>query len=52
MALYEDHWGRRLRYPIIYFDVRKAGVIGPYFDHQAMEKVKIIQEMLKTTQSR
>ncbi|WMV19700.1 hypothetical protein MTR67_013085 [Solanum verrucosum] len=35
-----------------WFEVSKAGLIGPELVHQAMEKVKVIQERLKTEQSR
>ncbi|KAH0637697.1 hypothetical protein KY289_037612 [Solanum tuberosum] len=47
-ALYE----RRCRSPIGWFEVVEAGLIGPDLVHQAMEKVKVIQEKLKTAQSR
>ncbi|XP_069144528.1 uncharacterized protein [Solanum lycopersicum] len=50
-APYEAIYGRRCRYPIGWFKVGKAGLIGPNLVHQAMEKVKVIQERLKITQS-
>ena len=52
MAPYEALYGRRCRYPIGWFEVGEAGLIGPDLVHQAMEKVKVIQERLKTVQSR
>ncbi|WMV14317.1 hypothetical protein MTR67_007702 [Solanum verrucosum] len=52
MAPYEALYGRRCRSPIGWFEVGEAGLIGPYLVHQAIEKVKVIQERLKTAQSR
>jgi len=51
MAPYEDLYRRRCRSPIGWFEVGEVGLIGPDLVHQAMEKVKVIQERLKTTQS-
>ncbi|WMV25861.1 hypothetical protein MTR67_019246 [Solanum verrucosum] len=51
MAPYEALYGRRCRSPIGWFEVGEAGLIGPDLVHQAMEKVKVIQERLKTAQS-
>ena len=51
MAPYEALYGRRCRSPIWLFKVSKSGLIGQDLVHQAMEKVKVIQERLKTTQS-
>ncbi|KAH0706092.1 hypothetical protein KY289_011168 [Solanum tuberosum] len=45
-------YGRRCKSPIGWFEVDEAGLIGPDLVHQAMKKVKIIQERLKTAQSR
>ena len=36
----------------MWFEVSEAGLIGPDLVHQAMEKVKVIQESLKAAQSR
>ena len=47
-ALYE--W--RCRSLIGWFEVGEAGLIGPDLVHQAMENVRVIQERLKTGQSR
>ncbi|KAL3360779.1 hypothetical protein AABB24_013964 [Solanum stoloniferum] len=52
MAPYEALYGRRCRSLIRWFKVGEAGLIGPGLVHQAMEKVKVIQERLKTAQSR
>ena len=52
MAPYEALYGRRCRSPIGWFEVGEAGLIGPDLVHQAMEKVKVIQERLKTAHSR
>ncbi|XP_049372615.1 uncharacterized protein LOC125837564 [Solanum verrucosum] len=52
MAPYKALYGRRCRSPIGWFEVGEAGFIGPNLVHQAMEKVKVIQERFKTTQSR
>nr|AAT38727.1 Polyprotein, putative [Solanum demissum] len=51
MTPYEALYGRRCRYLIGWFEVDEAGLIGPDFSHHAMDKVKIIQERLKTMQS-
>ena len=52
MAPHEALYGRRCRSHIGWFEVGEAGLIGPNLVHQAMEKVKVIQERLKTAQSR
>ncbi|WMV33559.1 hypothetical protein MTR67_026944 [Solanum verrucosum] len=52
MATYEALYGRRCRSPIGWFEVGEAGLIGQDLVHQAMEKVKVIQERLKIAQSR
>ncbi|WMV46954.1 hypothetical protein MTR67_040339 [Solanum verrucosum] len=52
MAPYEALYERRCRSPIGWFEVSQDGLIGPDLVHQAMEKVKIIQERLETAQSR
>ncbi|WMV42349.1 hypothetical protein MTR67_035734 [Solanum verrucosum] len=52
MAPYETIYGRRYRSLIGWFEVGEAGLIGIDLVHQAMEKVKVIQERLKTAQSR
>ncbi|XP_075092064.1 uncharacterized protein LOC142172179 [Nicotiana tabacum] len=52
MASFEELYGRRCRSPIGWFEIREAELIGPELVHQAMDKVKIIKEWLKTSQSR
>ncbi|XP_070009583.1 uncharacterized protein [Nicotiana sylvestris] len=52
MAPFEALYGRRCRSPIGWFEVSEAELLGPDLVHQAMEKVKIIQESLKAAQSR
>ncbi|XP_070046961.1 uncharacterized protein [Nicotiana tomentosiformis] len=52
MAQFEALYGRRCRYPIGCFETGEEELIGPELVHQAMEKVKIIKERLKTAQSR
>ena len=51
MAPYEALYGRRCRSLIGWFEVGKAELVGPTSFHQAMEKVKVIQERSKTAQS-
>ena len=48
MAPYETLYGRRCKYPIQWFEVGEAGLIGTDLIHQVMEKVKVITERLKT----
>ena len=50
MAPYEALYTRRYRSPIGWFKVGKAVLIGQDLVQLAMEKVKVIQERLKTTQ--
>ncbi|XP_070045415.1 uncharacterized protein [Nicotiana tomentosiformis] len=51
MPSFEALYSRRCRYPIGWFDIGEAELIGPDLMHQAMEKVKVIKEWLKTAQS-
>ncbi|XP_049414748.1 uncharacterized protein LOC125877520 [Solanum stenotomum] len=51
MASYKALYERRCRSPIGWFEVGEAELIGPELIHQSMEKVKIIQERLRTAQS-
>ena len=41
-------YGKRSRSPIRWFEVCEAGLIGLDLVNQAMEKVEVIQERLKT----
>ena len=47
----EDLYGRRCRYPIGWFKVGEVGLARAYINHETIEKVKLIQEGLKTAQS-
>ena len=51
MAPYKDLHGRRYRSPIGCFEVGEAELIGLDLVDQVMEKVKLIQERLKMSQS-
>ncbi|XP_070054519.1 uncharacterized protein [Nicotiana tomentosiformis] len=52
MAPFEDLYGKRCRSPIEWFKIGEAELIGIDLMHQAMERVKIIKERLKTAKSR
>ncbi|WMV26129.1 hypothetical protein MTR67_019514 [Solanum verrucosum] len=52
MAPYEALYGRRCRSLIGWSEVGESRLIGPDLVHQAMEKVRVIQERLKIAQSR
>ncbi|CAN4106287.1 unnamed protein product [Withania somnifera] len=52
MAPYEALYGRKCRSPIGWFEVGETILLGPDLVQQAMEKVKVIQQRLKTAQSR
>ena len=52
MDSFEALYGRRCRSPIGWFEVEEAAMIGPDVVFEAMEKVKLIRERLKTAQSR
>ena len=51
MAPFEALYERKCRSPIGWFEVGKAAVSGPDSVFEAMEKVKLIRERLKTAQS-
>ncbi|WMV24920.1 hypothetical protein MTR67_018305 [Solanum verrucosum] len=51
MAPFEALYGRRCRYPIGWFEVGEVSLIGPELVHEAIEKVRLIRERLKMTQS-
>lgn len=44
--------GRRCRFLFGWFEVGEADLTGPYLVQQAIEKVTLIREQLKTTQTR
>ncbi|WMV41669.1 hypothetical protein MTR67_035054 [Solanum verrucosum] len=52
MAPYKALYRRRCRSPIGWFEVGEAALIGPNSVHEVMEKVQLIRDRLKTTQSR
>ncbi|XP_070045390.1 uncharacterized protein [Nicotiana tomentosiformis] len=52
MAPYEALYGKRCRSPVGWFEVGETELYGPYLIHQTIEKVKVIQERLRTAQSR
>ena len=52
MAPFKALYGRKYRSPIGWFEVGEAAVSGPDSVFEAMEKVKLIRERLKTAQSR
>nr|XP_009788207.1 PREDICTED: uncharacterized protein LOC104236060 [Nicotiana sylvestris] len=52
MAPFEDLYGMRYKSLIGWFKIGEVELMGPDLVHQAMEKVNIIKERLKTTQSR
>ncbi|KAF3646392.1 Apyrase 2 [Capsicum annuum] len=52
MALFEALYGRKCRSPIGWFEVGEVAVSVPDSVFEAMEKVKLIKERLKTVQSR
>jgi len=52
MAPYEALCGRRCRTPLCWNQVGESLVLGPKFLQQTTEKVKVIQERMKATQSR
>ncbi|XP_070029302.1 uncharacterized protein [Nicotiana sylvestris] len=52
MASYEALYGRRCRSPVGWFEVSETELYGPDLIYQDIERVKVIQERLKTTQSR
>ena len=52
MAPYEALYGRKCRSPIGWFEVGETLLFGSDLVYQAIEKVKVIQQRLKTAQSR
>ncbi|WMV08504.1 hypothetical protein MTR67_001889 [Solanum verrucosum] len=48
VASYEALYGRRCRSPVGSFEVAEAVLIGPDSVHDAMEKVQLIRDRLKT----
>jgi len=52
MALFEALYGSKCRSPNGLFEVGEATLIGPDLVYQAIEKVALIREQLKTAESR
>lgn len=52
MALFEALYGTRYSFPIGWFEVSEAALVGPNSVFKAMQKVQLICERLKTAQSR
>ncbi|XP_070029817.1 uncharacterized protein [Nicotiana sylvestris] len=52
MAPYKALYGRRCRSPVGWFEVGEMELYGPDLIHQDIEKVKVIQERLRMSQSR
>ena len=51
MAHFEALYGRKCRSPIGWFEVGEIALIGPDLVFEAMEKVRLIRERLKSAQS-
>ena len=49
MALYEALYGRRCRSPVGWFELGEARLLGTDLVQDALDKVKIIQDRLRTT---
>lgn len=52
MAPYETLYVQKCRSPLGWFEVGELGLVGPDLVQQAVEKVKLIRERLRTAQSR
>ncbi|XP_070003411.1 uncharacterized protein [Nicotiana sylvestris] len=52
MALYETLYGRMCKSPVGWFEPGEARLLGIYLVQDALEKVKVIQDRLRTVQSR
>ena len=52
MAPFEALYGRRCRSPVGWFEVGEVALLGPDLVMDALEKVRMIRERLKTAQSR
>jgi len=52
MAPYEALYGRRCRTPLCWLEHGEALTLGPEVVQQTTEKVKLIQERMRTAQSR
>ena len=52
MALFEALYGRRCRSPVGWFEVGESSLLGPEIVYDALQKVRVIRDRLKTTYSR
>jgi len=52
MAPFEALYGRRCRTPLCWFEAGESAIVGPEIIQQTTEKVKLIQEKMKASQSR
>ncbi|GMP34996.1 hypothetical protein CsSME_00027615 [Camellia sinensis var. sinensis] len=52
MAPYEALYGRKCRSPICWDDAGKRKLLGPEIVQQTVDKINLIREQLRTTQSR
>nr|KYP59641.1 Transposon Ty3-I Gag-Pol polyprotein [Cajanus cajan] len=52
MTPYEALYGRKCKTPLCWFETRENLILSPEMVQQTMEKIKMIQEKLRTTQSR
>jgi len=52
IAPFEALYGRRCRTPLCWFELGESVVLGPDIVQQTTEKVKMIQEKMKASQSR
>ena len=52
MAPFEALYGRRCRTPLCWYESGESVVIGPKIVQQTSEKIKMIQEKMRASQSR
>ncbi|XP_070041313.1 uncharacterized protein [Nicotiana tomentosiformis] len=52
MTLYENLYGRQFNSPVSWFEPGEVSLLGTNLVHDALERVKLIQEWLRTTQSK
>ncbi|MCI69996.1 hypothetical protein A2U01_0091259, partial [Trifolium medium] len=52
MAPFEALYGRKCRTPLCWFESGESAVLGPEIVQQATEKIKMIQEKMRASQSR
>ena len=49
MELFEALYGRRCRSPIWWYEVGESSILGPDIINEALDKVRVIRDMLATT---